>query len=90
MGFTKFYNKRNFTVDSLSEGKSGVKLVIPNVKVEDSGDYQCYLNTQGAEMAVQKVIVRNPSAIALNSSAALKSLFLLLLITTSALTISMY
>merc|ERR1719219_1177219 len=92
LGFHKIYNKRDFMVESLSEGKSGVKLIIPDVKISDSGDYRCSLNTPGGEMAVQKVIVQNPSAsaIALNSSPALKSLFVPLLMITSALMIYMY
>merc|ERR1719367_1791918 len=91
IGLTKIYNKRNFTVESLSEGKSGMKIIIPDVKREDGGDYQCSLNQPGAEIAVQKVLVRNPSAIPLNSSSAfLKTLFLPLLMITSALTIYMY
>ena len=95
IGFAKIYNKRNFTVESLSEGKSGMKLIIPDVKREDEGDYQCSLNQPGAEIAVQKVHVCNripckPSPIPLNSNSALKTLFLPLLMITSALTIYMY
>ena len=89
VGFTRFYTKRNFTIESLSEGKNGVKLIIPNMKIEDSGDYQCSLSTPEAKMAIQKVIVQNPSAIALNdtnSNPALKyHLYMPLLIITSSL-----
>ena len=64
IGDIKIYNKRNFTVESLSgEKKYGMKLIIPNVSVDDTGDYKCALNNPRAEIAVQNVKVLNSSAI---------------------------
>ena len=64
IGVAKIYNKRNFTVETLAGEKNhGMKLIIPNVSVDDTGDYKCALNNPRAEIAVQNVKVLNSSAI---------------------------
>ena len=45
-------------MESLSgEKKYGMKLIIPNVSVDDTGDYKCALNNPRGEIAVQNVKV---------------------------------
>ena len=61
-GESKVYRKRDFSVENLSDGKSGMKLIVPNVSVSDSGDYKCSLNNPNGEIAVQNVNVVNSSA----------------------------
>ena len=85
MGLLKVFYERNFTLESLGEG-SGLKLIIPNIEISDSGDYQCFLNTPGGEMAVQKVIVHCYTSTCTNSSPVLRSLSFNFLMTIRVLT----
>ena len=82
-GSQKIYNKRNFTVETLAGEKNhGMKLIIPNVSVDDTGDYKCTLNDPRGEIAVQNVKVVNSSAI--------KTTFIPFLLICSAATASMF
>ena len=55
MGTIKVYNKRKFTLEQLTDGKSGMKITIPDVSPEDAGIYQCMINDKNPQIAIHTV-----------------------------------
>ena len=63
IGSNKIYQKRNFSVKSLDNGKFGENLIIPQATENDTGTYECHLAVQNAKTAIFGVSVgSNPKS----------------------------
>ena len=71
IGFKKVYNGRQFLVEPLIHGKSGMKLKIPAVKSNDSGRYRCHLATPNPEIAIYNLQVNSASSVSILMTAVL-------------------